>query len=337
MDQRVHVGLEGPDQERRDPGEDDDSVRVDEPVAEVDELAGEVAVAGEDRAQPREALVGGICREDQNRERQALDEVVDERARRPRREGRAGDLRDDRDRVARQGVHVDGQVRDADEQRDRHSAHDQQGLRRVPALRRLERTDAVRDRLDAGQRRGAGREGPEDHQDSDAAGGADGDRIRDVCLWTSARGALRDPGRDHHVHHDDEGVSRESERDPRLANPSQVHDRQQQDQEQRQADLVGRERWGSGRDRKHAGRHRDRDREHVVDEQRRRRNQAGQRAEVLLGDDVRAAAGLVGLDGLGVREDDDPEHDRDRNRDGWTRCAELSETPTSTTRAASVA
>ena len=40
------VGVKGPDQEGCDAGEDDDAVRVDEPVAEVDELAWEVAVAG---------------------------------------------------------------------------------------------------------------------------------------------------------------------------------------------------------------------------------------------------------------------------------------------------
>jgi hypothetical protein len=37
MDQREHVGVEGPDQERCDACKDDDSVRVDESVAEVEQ------------------------------------------------------------------------------------------------------------------------------------------------------------------------------------------------------------------------------------------------------------------------------------------------------------
>ena len=89
-----------------------------------------------------------------------------------------------------------------------------------------------------------------------------------------------------------------------------------------------RERRRHRRDREHAGSDGDRDREHVVDEQRRGRDEARDDAEILLRDDVRAAARLVRLDRLGVREDDDREDrgDRDRDREdevsGGDRCAD---------------
>src|SRR5205814_925504 len=68
-------------------GEHDDPVGVGEPVAQVPELARQEAVAGEQRREPREALVGSVRREDQDRESEGLDEVVEGRARRARGEG----------------------------------------------------------------------------------------------------------------------------------------------------------------------------------------------------------------------------------------------------------
>ena len=80
------VRAEHPDQQRRGAREHDDPVRVDEPVAEVDELAREEAVAREHGAEPGEALVRRVRREHEDRERQALDRVEHERAARPARE-----------------------------------------------------------------------------------------------------------------------------------------------------------------------------------------------------------------------------------------------------------
>jgi hypothetical protein len=69
-------------------------------------------------------------------------------------------------------------------------------------------------------------------------------------------------------------------------------------------------------EREHAGGDRHRDREYVVDQQRGGPEQARKRAEVLLGDDVRATARLVGADGLAIGDDDDREQQGDGHRDG---------------------
>ena len=53
-------------------GEEDDAVREHEPVAAVGELAGQEAVAGDDRRQPREVGVGGVGGEDEDGERGEL-------------------------------------------------------------------------------------------------------------------------------------------------------------------------------------------------------------------------------------------------------------------------
>ena len=63
-----------------DAGEHEDAVRVDEPVAEVHELAGEEPVAREHGGQPREALVRRVRGQDEDAEGEPLDEVVEDRA-----------------------------------------------------------------------------------------------------------------------------------------------------------------------------------------------------------------------------------------------------------------
>ena len=62
-------------------------------------------------------------------------------------------------------------------------------------------------------------------------------------------------------------------------------------------------------------RDRHRDREDVVDEQRRRRDERGAAAEVRLRDGVRAAAGRVGDADLAIADRDDREQEGDRDRD----------------------
>ena len=76
------------------------------------------------------------------------------------------------------------------------------------------------------------------------------------------------------------------------------------------------ERWSERGDREDAGGYRHGDREHVVDEQSGRSDEARQGAEILLRDDVGAAARLVDADRLSVRDDDDREQRRDSDRDG---------------------
>ena len=315
VDERDHVRVERPDQERRDPGQDDDAVRVDEPVAEVHELAREEAVAREHRGQSREALVRGVRGQHEDRERERLHGVVHGRGHRSRREGRPRDLRDDRDARARMRVHVHREVGDADEQRDRDRAHRKQRFGRVPTGRRTEGVDAVRDRFDAGQRSRAGGKGLEQHEHADGAGSRR-DRVRRLRGRTLARRALPDSGANQQEHRRDERVRREREEGSRLADPSQVGEREHDDERERERDLVPAERGSGGGEREDAGGDGDGDGQDVVDEQGRGRDEARHRPEVLAGDDVGAAARLVRVDGLHVGEDDDRHHGRDRDRDG---------------------
>ena len=119
VDQRVDVRAKREHEARRGAGEHENPVRVGEPVAEVDELPRQEAVARQQRGQPREALVRGVRGEHEDRERERLDEVVDGRAGRAGGEGRAGDLREDGCGPARARVHLHGEVRDAEEEADR--------------------------------------------------------------------------------------------------------------------------------------------------------------------------------------------------------------------------
>ena len=75
-----------------------------------------------------------------------------------------------------------------------------------------------------------------------------------------------------------------------------------------------RERGHRARDRRHAGHHRHRDGQHVVDQQRRRRHQRGILAEVRAADGVGAAAIGVGVAGLAIRRHDDDQQQHDRRR-----------------------
>ena len=112
-----------------------------------------------------------------------------------------------------------------------------------------------------------------------------------------------------------ERVGRDREQDARLAHAAQVGERDQRDAGERQRQLVplqARHRRGQ---REHAGGDRDRDGEDVVGEQRRRRDEAREPAEVLLRDDVRAARALVDEHRLPVREHDDREQHGDPDRD----------------------
>jgi hypothetical protein len=72
------------------------------------------------------------------------------------------------------------------------------------------------------------------------------------------------------------------------------------------------ERGGDGRD---AGGHAHRHRQHVVDQQRGGADQPGNDAEVVLRDDVRAAAARVREDRLAVRRDDDRDEGGDAHAD----------------------
>ena len=102
----------------------------------------------------------------------------------------------------------------------------------------------------------------------------------------------------------------------RLLHAAEVGRRDEHDEQGRDQDLVVREGRSRRGDRDRARRHRHRDGQHVVREDRRRGDQAGHRPQVLAGDDVGAAAAGVGANRLPVRRHDDREEGGDRERDG---------------------
>ena len=310
MDQRVDARAVDPEKQRRGRGQHDDPVREDEPVAEIRELAGEVAVVRQQRGEPGEALVGRVRGQDEDEQGQPLDRVEHEGACGAGGEGRAGDLRDDGDGRARPSVHVDGQERHAHEERDRERAEHAEGLRGVPALRVPEGVDAVRDRLHARERGRTGRERPQQDERRDSAHPRR-ERMRHRRRGTGAGGAAREPRADEGEHRRHERVGREREEDPRLADTSEVRHGDQDHAGEREHDLVRRKRGRDRRDREDARR----DRDDVVRQERGRCDEARKGAQVLLGDDVRAAARLVRADGLAVREHDDREQRRDPERE----------------------
>ena len=114
-DQRVGDAAEGDDAAApAAPARNEDAVREHEPVAAVGELAGQVAVAGDDRRQPREVGVGGVGGEGEDRRGRELQHEVDDGA---VAEHRAAHLRDHRLLVARVRVEVVREHRHAEEQR----------------------------------------------------------------------------------------------------------------------------------------------------------------------------------------------------------------------------
>ena len=113
----------------------------------------------------------------------------------------------------------------------------------------------------------------------------------------------------------DEEVGRHREDVARLPDAAQVADGQDREKREAHLDAIRIELWKRRRDREDAGGDADRDRQRVVHQQRRRRNQPGGRPDVLLRDDVGAAAGRVGVNRLPIGEGDDRQQRRDDEAD----------------------
>ena len=115
----------------------------------------------------------------------------------------------------------------------------------------------------------------------------------------------------------DEPVGGDREQRARLAYAAEIRERDEQDERDRQPHARSDETRRRRGDRVDAGDHRDHDRHHVVDEQGRGRHEAGAGPDVLLADDVGAAAVRIGANGLSVRDHDDREQgSRSRSRSG---------------------
>jgi hypothetical protein len=121
------------------------------------------------------------------------------------------------------------------------------------------------------------------------------------------------PDHDEHAH--EEEVGRHSEDRAGLPDAAQVQDRDQHHQRHAQPDPVRVQLREGRHDRRHRRRDRDRHRQQVGHQQRRPRDERRAVAQVVLGDDVAAAAGRVGLDRLAVRRPHDHEQDDDRRAD----------------------
>ena len=117
-------------------------------------------------------------------------------------------------------------------------------------------------------------------------------------------------------HHHDVAVGGRGEQPPRLADAAQVGHRQQRKQHDRGRDGVVSQRRDRRGDRGGAGRDRHRDGEGVVDQQRRAGDETGGGAEVVLADDVGAAAVGVRGDRLAVAEHHDGQQQDHQQRDG---------------------
>ena len=185
----------------------------------------------------------------------------------------------------------------------------------VPPLRGLEGRDAVGDRFGAGHRRRAVRERTQDDQQAQCLDARHRRRDARDVRWRP-RQHLHHPHADEEQRSDHERIGRDREDRAALADATQVDGHDEQDREDDELDLDLAKHRKCRREREHPGRDAHRDREDVVDEQRRCADQARQHAEVRPRHDVTAAAAGIRLDGLPVRERDQAEERHDQHRDG---------------------
>ena len=320
--ERGGIAVEDPDEQHGDKRERDDAVREREPVAARGELAGQIALIGEDAAQAREVGERRIRGQHQDGEGRVLQRVVHE-ARRRRRGARAG--------RAPSRVSLGSTCRCwARKLMPRKKTPRMVAIQVsvMAALREagaLERADAVGDGFGAGHGDApAGKRAQ--HQISEREPGreaavADADGVKRVARRTAAATVrvadeeLHNAGADEREHRDDECVRRDAERGARLAHAAEVHEHRDDDGGDAERDgAAARARVGR-RDGRDAARDRDRDGEDVVREERGGSGEAGQWAQVLIGDGEGSAAPGVGEDRLPVGECDEDEQPDDDGRD----------------------
>ncbi len=232
-------------------------------------------------------------------------------------EGGIGELREDSH--AGDGL----EVKPADEHRqtDQHQA-EQPAEGHLGVLGPLdaglpEGGDGIRDRLDAGERRAAGGERAEQQQDTHRA--RVGGEFGGVPGGEEADGRVTEQSDDDHSEdRDDEDRGGDHEDAGGLRDAPQVDGGDQGEHRQAEPHPVAVE-AGEGRgERGHAGGDRDRDVEHVVDDEGGSGDQRGAAAEVGPGNGVGPAAVREGGDDLPVRQGEHPEQDGDG--DGHRQC-----------------
>ena len=208
---------------------------------------------------------------------------------------------------------------DAEEQCAQDDGHRHEGGRGILRLRAAEGGDAVRDGLHAGQRDGARRKPLENEEEAQRAA-SDlyvpcelGIELDGLDAAEPAEQALRETERDECGEDDDVDVGRDREDVPGFLDAVEVDEADDRDERDTELDAMVAEPFElrDRDDRGNAGRDRDCDRQDVVDEQRRARDQRRSLAEVLVADDIRPSAARIRKDRLPIRRYDDREQDRD--------------------------
>ena len=182
----------------------------------------------------------------------------------------------------------------------------------------LERGHAVADGLHPGQRRAAGGERAQQHEEQGQAAELLGRLdlvVRALGLQVMAGAQADQAPADHQGDHADEAVGGDRERRAGFADTAQVDQRDgghHQNGDQRDVAVHGRERRGQVG---HPGRHRHRHGQHVVDHQRAGHHQPHGLPEVRARHLVVAAAGRVGVHVLPVGRDHDQHQEGDPGGD----------------------
>ena len=215
--------------------------------------------------------------------------------------------------LAGRDAEVVSQERDAEEEHDEDGAQPGEDDPRVVGFGRLECRHAVGDRLHPGERRAAGSEGAEEKEESDAV------QTGGMRLVRSFRDEIEDRGDravdDEPEETSDEQIGWRREELARLADTAEIGRCDGADGEQAEAHAVGERAGERRRDGGDAGGDTHGDGQHVIDQQRRRGDQAWEDPEVVLGDDVRAPALRVRTNRLTIRADDDGDEQADGDAD----------------------
>ena len=330
LDQCGDLGIECDDERDGRQREEHDPVRESQPAAAGEQLAGKVAILGQDGAEYRKAIERGVGRQDEDQRGDAGDQI---QAERKISEDRVRELGHQR-LLPVVGGRTDelfgGPFGDFDagfhrqhdhahEQHDRDSAQQGQGCRGIARLGFAKCRNAVADRFDPGQRRAAGRKRPghQEHQreahDVAVLGTQfESGRLRpDVMTHPD----LDETPRQHAEHADHEGVGGDGEEGAGFSDAAEIGRRQQHDRGDCERHLMlGDERNGRA-DVGHRRGHRHRHRQGVVDHQCAGHRQPGGGSEIGGGDLVVPAAGGVGVHVLAVGGHHHHHHQRHRKAD----------------------
>ncbi len=146
-DKPVSLPIKDDDQARSQESQGDDTVGKDQPVAQVGQLARQVAVAGENGRQPGKVSKSGLGRQHQEEHRYGLQSQI----KRSMAKDLPADLRHNGLILNRHHTQRAGQEGDAQEHRRQESSHGDERLACIVRLRLLEGGDAVADGFNAGQ------------------------------------------------------------------------------------------------------------------------------------------------------------------------------------------